>query len=127
MRLAGLSSLSISSAMSNSRISSHAELKDSAAIFAALGDETRLLLISKICDMPQSISRLTQGSTLSRQAITKHLRVLEGVGVVRGARVGRENVFKLVPEPMQNAQTYLQRVSVQWDHALARLKFFAEK
>ena len=93
-----------------------------------MGDETRLSLIGKLSNgPPQSISRLAQGSTLTRQAITKHLRVLEGARVVRSVRVGRESLFEFRPEPLKEAQSYLERVSGQWDDALARLKSFVER
>ncbi len=64
---------------------------------------------------------------LTRQAVTKHLRVLEGAGVVHSIRVGRESLFEFRPEPLKELQTYLERVSGQWDDALARLKSFVEK
>jgi DNA-binding transcriptional ArsR family regulator len=99
-----------------------------AAVFAALGDETRLALIGKLAaGQRQSISQLAGGSSLTRQAITKHLRVLEGAGVVHSARVGRESLFEFRPEPLRDVKAYLDRVSGQWDQALARLKSFVEK
>ena len=104
-----------------------AELRDRASVFAALGDETRLSLIAKLSNgSPQSISRLAEGSTLTRQAITKHLRVLEDARVVLGVRVGRESLFEFRPEPLRDLQSYLERVSDQWEDALARLKSFVE-
>ena len=104
-----------------------AELRDRASVFAALGDETRLSLIAKLSNgSPQSISRLAEGSTLTRQAITKHLRVLEDARVVHSVRVGRESLFEFRPEPLRDLQSYLERVSDQWDDALARLKSFVE-
>jgi DNA-binding transcriptional ArsR family regulator len=104
-----------------------AELRDRASVFAAMGDETRLSLIAKLSNgSPQSISRLAEGSTLTRQAITKHLRVLEGARVVHSVRVGRESLFEFRPEPLRDLQSYLERVSDQWEHALARLKSFVE-
>src|SRR5215470_7599150 len=113
--------------MSSVRPRRRAQFRDRAAVFAALGDETRLLLIGRLSNgPPQSISRLAQGSTLTRQANTKHLRVLEDVGVVHSARVGREKLFEFRPEPLRELQTYLERVSNQWEHALARLKLFVE-
>ncbi|HEX6840800.1 MAG TPA: metalloregulator ArsR/SmtB family transcription factor [Stellaceae bacterium] len=99
----------------------------SASLFAALGDETRLAVLARLSQgEPQSIARLTRGTTLSRQAVTKHLRVLEGVGVVRSTRLGRESLYALEPEPLTDARDYLDRVSQQWDDALARLKSFVE-
>jgi DNA-binding transcriptional ArsR family regulator len=97
-------------------------------VFAALGDETRLLLIAKLCGGRLcSISRLTHGSKLTRQAITKHLRVLERAGIVHSIRTGRESLFKLDPRPLEGMQEYLNFVSHQWDQVLARLKSFVEE
>src|SRR5512147_3260134 len=110
------------------RANSAAALKERASVFAALGDVTRLSVLSKLMSgEPQSISRLTAGTRLSRQAVTKHLRVLEEVGVVRGERAGREALFKLDPKPIDDARKYLETVSKQWDDALDRLKLFVEK
>ena len=114
--------------MSRSGAKRRAELNARASVFAALGDETRLSLIGTLSSRsPQSISRLAEGSTLTRQAITKHLRVLEGAGVVRSIRAGRENLFEFRPAPLKDLRSYLERVSGQWDDALARLKSFVEK
>jgi DNA-binding transcriptional ArsR family regulator len=99
-----------------------------APVFAALGDATRLSLVAKLCrGRPYSIAQLTAGSALTRQAITKHLRVLEGVGIVHSVRTGRESLFKLDPEPLEEIKEYLDRVSEQWDQALSRLKAFVEQ
>ena len=99
-----------------------------AAVFAALGDETRLALVGKLSGgQRRSISQLAGGSSLTRQAITKHLRVLEGAGVVASARIGRESLFALRPEPLRDLKAYLDHVSAEWDQALARLKSFVEK
>ena len=99
-----------------------------APVFAALGDETRLTLVAKLCrGQPYSISQLTEGSRLTRQAITKHLRVLEGAGIVHSIRTGRESLFEFDPAPIEVAKGYLETVSEQWDQALARLKSFVEK
>lgn len=96
-------------------------------VFAALGDETRLLLIAKLCTgQPHSISELTEGSKLTRQAITKHLRVLQRAGIVHGLRAGRERRFEFQPEPVEAMKQYLDTISQQWDRALARLKAFVE-
>jgi DNA-binding transcriptional ArsR family regulator len=93
-----------------------------------LGDQTRLALIAKLANgAPQSISRLAQGSALTRQAITKHLRVLESAGMVRSVRAGRESQFEFRPEPLRQLRSYLEHVSRQWDDALARLKAFVER
>lgn len=108
--------------------SAAATLRASAPIFAALGDETRLALLAKLANgEPHSISRLASGTRLTRQAVTKHLRVLEGVGIVHSARVGRESRFTLDPQPIEDVRTYLEHVSRQWDNALARLKALVEE
>lgn len=102
--------------------------QERAIIFAALGDETRLLLVAKLSrGRPCSISQLTEGSKLTRQAITKHLRVLEDVGIVHSARTGRKSLFELDPKPMEEIREYLDRVSEEWDQALGRLKAFVER
>jgi DNA-binding transcriptional ArsR family regulator len=98
-----------------------------APAFAALGDKTRLLLVARLCDgQPRSISQLTKGSKLTRQAITKHLRVLERAKIVRSVRAGRETRFEFDPEPIEEMKKYLDFVSQQWEEALARLKSFVE-
>ena len=113
--------------MSNARPRFDA-LKTPAGVFAALGDETRLSVLAKLCQgVPQSISRLTAGTNLSRQAVTKHLRVLANAGVVRNVRAGRESLFELEPQPIEEVRDYLDQVSKQWDDALARLKSHVEE
>jgi DNA-binding transcriptional ArsR family regulator len=113
--------------MSSSRRSA-AALRSSAAAFAALGDETRLALVGRLSGgEPQSIARLASGTPLTRQAVTKHLRVLERAGVVRSLRVGRESRFALEPKRLDDLRTYLETVSRRWDEALARLKSFVEE
>jgi len=98
-----------------------------APVFAALGDETRLALVAELSrGRPYSISHLTQGSKLTRQAITKHLRVLESVGIVHSVRTGRESRFEFDPQPMEEIKKYLDLVSEQWDQVLSRLKSFVE-
>lgn len=103
-------------------------LRAQAPVFAALGDQNRLALVARLCDgAPRSIAQLSEGTKITRQAITKHLKVLEEVGIVRSAREGRESRFTLEPAPLEEARSYLERVSAQWDQALARLKSFVEK
>ena len=98
-----------------------------AATFAALGDPTRLSVLGRLGDgRPQSISRLTAGTDLTRQAVTKHLQVLAGAGVVRSIRSGRETLFAIEPRPIEELRDYLDAVSRQWDDALARLKAHVE-
>jgi DNA-binding transcriptional ArsR family regulator len=99
-----------------------------APVFAALGDVTRLSLVLKLCEeSPQSISRLTQGSGLTRQAISKHLRVLQNARVVESVRVGRESLYEFRPKPIDDIKRYLDHVSRQWDEALGRLKSLVER
>jgi DNA-binding transcriptional ArsR family regulator len=108
--------------------SAAAALRTRASVFAALGDETRLGLLARLTNgEPQSISHLTSGTRLTRQAVTKHLRVLEGAGVVHSVKTGRESRFALEPKTIIDAQTYLDQVSRQWDNALARLKALVEE
>ena len=103
-------------------------LRRNALVFAALGDGTRLILLTKLSSGSRvSIAHLTEGSRLTRQAITKHLRVLQDAGLVRGIRHGRETLFELEPEPLDEARRALDTISRQWDEALARLKSFVEK
>jgi DNA-binding transcriptional ArsR family regulator len=98
-----------------------------APVFAALGDETRLSLVAKLCGgQSYSISQLTQCSKLTRQAITKHLRVLERVGIVHSARTGRESLFEFDPQPIEGIKEYLDFVSEQRDQTRARLKSFVQ-
>src|ERR1700740_311360 len=105
----------------------HAKLQIHAPIFAALGDGTRLLLVGKLSDgQAYSISELTRGSRLTRQAITKHLGVLNRAGIVSSRRMGRERRFELNLRPIGEMKDYLDRVSEQWDRALSRLKSFVE-
>jgi DNA-binding transcriptional ArsR family regulator len=103
-------------------------LKTRASVFAALGDETRLSVLTRLASgRPQSISRLTAGTRLSRQAVTKHLRVLADAGVVRNVRAGRESLFELEPRSIEEVRNYLDRISKEWDGALARLKGHVEE
>jgi DNA-binding transcriptional ArsR family regulator len=101
---------------------------NAAKTFSALGDPTRLMLVMRLSDgQSRSIIQLSAGFNLSRQAITKHLRVLEQAGIVQADRVGRESRFSFVPEPIEDAQSCLAAVSQQWDEALLRLKTFLKR
>ena len=105
-----------------------AKPKARARVFAALGDKTRLALVAKLCSgEPSSIAQLSDESKLTRQAITKHLGVLERAGIVRSSHAGRERIFQFDPEPIESLQVYLTSVSKQWDQTLARLKSHVEK
>ena len=99
-----------------------------ATAFAALGDRTRLALVARLCDGSRcSIAQLSDGQPLTRQAISKHLRVLEDAQIVRSERAGRENLYVLNPQPIADLGNYIELVSSQWDAALSRLKAFVEE
>jgi DNA-binding transcriptional ArsR family regulator len=98
-----------------------------AAIFAALGDDTRLRLISRLSDSgPLSIASLADGFDISRQAISKHLRVISDAGLARSGRRGRETVWQLESHGLADARRYLQAISKDWDDKLRRLKHLVE-
>jgi DNA-binding transcriptional ArsR family regulator len=102
--------------------------KSSSTLFAALGDETRLRLVFRLSDSgPMSITGLTTGSHVSRQAITKHLRVMEHAGLVRSVRHGRESIWQLERRRLEDARHYLDLISRHWDDALSRLRDFVEQ
>lgn len=106
----------------------HHGVENEAALFFALGDETRLRLVDRLSTGgPVSISRLCEHEVVSRQAITKHLVVLENVGLVRTRREGRERLCELQTERLDLAHGYLDRISRQWDDALGRLRRFVEE
>jgi DNA-binding transcriptional ArsR family regulator len=105
-----------------------AKIASRAPVFAALGDETRLGLVSRLsAGGPMSIARLTEGSTVTRQAVAKHLRVLEDAGLVRGTREGRESVWELEPRRLEDVRRCLDAIARRWDAALGRLKTFVEE
>lgn len=109
------------------RAQTDAKIAETASIFAALGDETRLRIVSRLCNAgPQSIVRLTEGSRVTRQAVTKHLAALSRAGLVRNERVGRETIWELEPKRLVEVRGYLDRISAEWDEAIGRLKAFVE-
>jgi DNA-binding transcriptional ArsR family regulator len=102
-------------------------LAASAPLFAALGEPARLRIVDRLCHAgPQSISALTLGSRISRQAITKHLDALADAGLVRGERAGRERVFQLDTARLAHARRCLEQISSEWDRALGRLRALVE-
>ncbi len=104
-----------------------APVANPASIFAALGDETRLKLISRLSDDgPQSIASLADGFHISRQAISKHLRVISAAGLAKSESRGRETVWQLQAHGLADAQRYLNAISKDWDDKLRRLKEFVE-
>ncbi|HXM55391.1 MAG TPA: metalloregulator ArsR/SmtB family transcription factor [Candidatus Dormibacteraeota bacterium] len=99
-----------------------------APVFAALGDETRLRLVTRLsAEGPLSIARLTAGGGITRQAVTKHLQVLAQAGLARSESLGRERIWTLDAEPLLTARQCLDDVSAQWDEALARLRALVEE
>lgn len=101
--------------------------REAAPLFAALGDGTRLQLLARLSSGgPRSITDLSRASAVSRQAITKHLGVLSGAGLVRSRRQGRECLWELEPGRLDDAHRYLEGISRQWDEALDRLRAFVE-
>jgi DNA-binding transcriptional ArsR family regulator len=112
--------------MSRSR-SAAVTFSEAAPVFAALGEPTRLTLVAKLCaEGPLSISRLSEGTGVTRQAITKHLITLADAGLVHGTRSGRERIWQLETKRLEKARRCLDQISVQWDDAIARLRAFVE-
>jgi len=102
--------------------------EQSAPVFAALGDPTRLRIVARLCaDGPQSIVRLTHGTRVTRQAITKHLHALAEAGVVRSRRDGRERIWEVQSSRLVDASHYLEQISSQWDQVIERLRKFVEE
>lgn len=102
---------------------SRSTLESTAGLFAALGDRNRLKLVKRLCDSgPSSITNLAEGLELTRQAVTKHLRVLEKGGLVTSSKAGREQIFSLEQKRFSVAQDYIESVSNRWDNAINRLK-----
>ncbi len=105
-----------------------AALQNHAPLFAALGDETRLRLIAALCvGGAMSITQLTAGTNLTRQAITKHLAVLAVAGLARDVKIGRERLWEFDPGQLEEARRSLQLIASQWDQALERLKLAVER
>jgi DNA-binding transcriptional ArsR family regulator len=100
-----------------------AGLRRTAPVFAALGDATRLRLVAFLSDGgARSITELTSGTDVTRQAVTKHLQVLAEAGLVRDVRAGRERLWALELRRLEEARRSLELIAEQWDHALAKLK-----
>ena len=104
-----------------------ARLADAAPVFAALGDPTRLRLVTRLCGGgPLSITVLSEDEPVTRQAITKHLEALACAGLVRDTRSGRERLWELQPKRLETARKCLESISAQWDDALRRLAAYVE-
>ena len=103
-------------------------LASAALLFAALGDPTRLTLLQRLSDGgPASISTLANTFAMTRQGVTKHLRVLEAAGVIDGSRQGREQVWTMNPSRLTDARRQLETIAAGWDEALARFKALVEE
>ncbi|HUL49118.1 MAG TPA: helix-turn-helix transcriptional regulator [Gemmatimonadales bacterium] len=113
--------------MSRSRGSAVPRERDAVPVFSALGDVTRLRLLRRLsAEGPLSITRLSEGTGVTRQAITRHLYALDAAGLVRHARQGREQIWDLNAKRLEVARQFLDHVAAQWDGAAARLKAFVE-
>jgi len=98
-----------------------------AEVFAALGDPTRLRLVSLLCAGGLlSIAQLTSATDISRQGVTKHLQVLANAGLVRDVKLGRERRWQLAPQRIDAARRGLDAIGRQWEAALGRLKVLVE-
>lgn len=98
-----------------------------APILAALGDESRLQIVSKLCKGgPLSVTKLAEDADISRQAVTKHMLALYKAGLVRSERHGRERIWKLEPKRIEEVRRYLAQISKRWDDVLLRLKSAVE-
>ncbi len=111
--------------MSRNRGAAALKVTEAVPVFAALADATRLGLLGRLSvEGPLSITRLSEGTGVTRQAITRHLYALGGAGLVRHARRGRERVWDLDLRRLEKAKQYLDRIAAQWDAAADRLKAF---
>lgn len=98
-----------------------------APLFDALGDPNRLRIVTRLCDGgPCSTAQLTQVISVSRQAATKHLLLMEAVGLVKSHRQGRERIWEIRPQPLAEASDYLTALSRRWDRAIDRLRAYVE-
>jgi DNA-binding transcriptional ArsR family regulator len=98
-----------------------------APLFDALGDPNRLRIILRLCDFgPSSTSQVTEVIPVTRQAASKHLQLLESVGLLASSRRGRERVWTVQTEPLALAGDYLAQLSRRWDAAVERLRAFVE-
>ena len=105
-----------------------AKAAKSARVFAALGDETRLALIGALCaGGAVSITALTAGTRISRQAVTKHLQVLADAGLASDIRDGRERLWQVEPRPLAAAMRSLDLINQQWQRAVSRPKAAVER
>jgi DNA-binding transcriptional ArsR family regulator len=108
-------------------VSTPAAAVDKAPFFDALGDPNRLRIVTRLCDGgPCSTAQVTKIIPVSRQAATKHLLLLEAVGLVNSERQGRERIWRIEPKPLTDASEYLTALSTRWDKAIDRLRAYVE-
>lgn len=104
------------------------DVRAAAPVFAALGDETRLRLVMRLCKGgAQSITQLSERQPITRQAVSKHLSVLSGAGIIRASKRGRERVWEMTPGKMREVRRWLKTIEREWDQRLDRLKAFVEE
>lgn len=114
--------------MSRNRGAATLKVSEAVPVFAALGDATRLRLVGRLSvEGPLSITNLSEGTGVTRQAITRHLYTLGDAGLVRNCRRGRERVWELEVKRLEKTKRYLDLISAQWDEAANRLKAFVEE
>ena len=93
------------------------------AVLGALGDPTRRSVLQSVAeDGPLTATELAGPFGISRQAVSKHLSVLEQAGLVRAERVGREARYEVVAGSLDPAAAWLDRVGATWDRRLTRLR-----
>jgi len=92
------------------------------AVFDALADPTRRRIVELLGRAPASASDLADALPVSRQAIVKHLLLLEEARMVRGERAGRRVLYRLTPAPMNDAARWMHDVGAAWDRRLADLE-----
>lgn len=98
------------------------------AVFDALGDPTRRRLFDVVAAAgPITATELAGDLPVTRQAVSKHLRVLADAGLVAASRSGRENRYEVVPAALDDARTWLDTVGRRWDDRLAALQRHLER
>jgi DNA-binding transcriptional ArsR family regulator len=98
-----------------------------APLFDALGDPNRLRIVVRLCESgPSSTSQVTEAVSVTRQAATKHLELLQAAGLVASDRRGRERIWTLQTRPLIDAGDYLTQLSRRWDAAIDRLRAYVE-
>lgn len=96
-------------------------------VFAALGDETRWSILVALGEGDASASALAGRLPVTRQAIAKHLAVLQDAGLVESVRVGREMRYRVLGAQLSETAQRLDRIGAEWDRRLATIKRIAEE